>query len=381
MSVLSTDTRPTGPDQPTRGPLADVDIHEGIRSLHELRPYLAEEWHMYFNRDSIGRTPPKHAYAHPHGGIRLDLVHADNTSDDQFPERVQEQLLDGVGVTHAILLGTFPNSLAGMPQGKYAAGLATAYNDWLIENWLNIDTRFKGSIAVAPQEPQLAADEIDRVAGNPSMVQVNLPVASPYVPWGNQMFHPIWEAAVRNNLRIGFHVCPPTGIQGPPVAIGWPDTYMELRSVYSHHFQASVISLVCNGVFEKYPELRVVLLEGGFAWVPGIMWKLDASWRALRREVPWLTRRPSEYIREHVRFGTQPFEEPDNPKHVLDLIEMMGSDRMLMFATDYPHWDYDDPARALPSILPPDLKQKIFWENARDFYEFAEPDSDNAQHT
>jgi predicted TIM-barrel fold metal-dependent hydrolase len=260
-----------------------------------------------------------------------------------------------------------------MPQGKYAAGLATAYNDWLIDNWLSFDDRFKGSIAVASQEPELAAQEIDRVGGHPNMVQVNLPMTSPYVGWGHAMFTPIWEAAVRNDLRVGFHVCPPTGVQGPPIAIGWPDTYMELRSVYGHHFQAGVMSLVCNGVFEKYPELRVVLLEGGFAWVPGVMWRLDSSWRALRREVPWLTRKPSEYIRDQVRFGTQPFEEPDDPRHILSLIEMMGSDELLMFATDYPHWDYDDPVRALPSVLPADVREKIFWSNARDFYGFDEP--------
>jgi predicted TIM-barrel fold metal-dependent hydrolase len=103
------------------------------------------------------------------------------------------------------------------------------------------------------------------------------------------------------------------------------------------------------------------------------MWKLDSSWRALRREVPWLTRRPSDYIRDHVRFGTQPFEEPENPKHVLDLIEMMGSDSLLMFATDYPHWDYDDPVRALPNVFSKEMKRKIYWENARDFYGFPEP--------
>jgi predicted TIM-barrel fold metal-dependent hydrolase len=287
---------------------------------------------------------------------------------------VQADLLEGVGVTHAVLLGTFPNSLSGMPQGKFAAGLASAYNDWLIENWLDIDSRFLGSIAVASQEPKLAAREIDRVGKHPSMIQVNLPMASPYVPWGNELFHPIWEAAIRNDLRVGFHVCPPTGIQGPPIAIGWPDTYMELRSVYAHHFQAGLISLVCNGIFDKFPGLKIVLLEGGFAWVPAVMWKLDSSWGALRREVPWLTRKPSDIIREHVRFGTQPFEEPEKPKHVLDLIDMMGSDELLMFSTDYPHWDYDDPVRALPSVLPADLRRKILWENARAFYGFAEPE-------
>jgi predicted TIM-barrel fold metal-dependent hydrolase len=360
---------------PTRpGPaLVDVDVHEGIRSLLELKPYLAEEWHMYLNRDSIGRIPPKHAYAHPHGGIRLDLMQTDGTSDDQFPDRVQAQLLDEVGVTHAILLGTVPNSLAGMPQGKFAAGIATAYNNWLIENWLNLDTRFKGSVAVASQEPLLAAEEIDRVGSHPSMVQVNLPMASPMVPWGDEKFFPIWEAAVRNDLRIGFHVCPPTGLQGFPVGVGWPATYMELRCQYGHHFQAGLISMVCNGIFAKYPELKIVQLEGGFAWVPGVMWKMDQSWKSLRREVPWLTRKPSEYVREHVKFGTQPFEEPEHRRHIEQLIDMMGSDEMLMFSTDYPHWDYDDPIAAVPMNLAEDLRQKIYWGNAVDFYGFEPP--------
>lgn len=111
-------TRRTGPAAKSRQPLADVDVHEGIRSLLDLKPYLAEEWHMYFNRDSIARIPPKHAYAHPHGGLRLDLVHSDNTSDDQFPDRVQEQLLDTVGVTHAILLGTVPIRSRACPRGS-----------------------------------------------------------------------------------------------------------------------------------------------------------------------------------------------------------------------------------------------------------------------
>jgi predicted TIM-barrel fold metal-dependent hydrolase len=352
--------------------LADCDVHEGIGSILELMPYLAEQWHMYLNRDSRPRIPPKHPYGHPQGGTSLDAIHPDGTSDDQFPERVREVLFDGMGVTHAMLMGTFPNSLSGMPQGKFAAGIASAYNDWLIEKWLSFDSRFKGSVAVAAQEPELAAEEIDRVGRHPSMVQVNLPISSPSLPWGDRRFYPIWEAAIRNKICVSFHVCPTTGLQGPPMAIGWPSTYMELRSVYSHHFEAGLCSLVCNGVFEKYPDLRVLLLEGGFAWIPSVMWRLDQSWRALRREVPWLTRRPSEYIRDHVRFGTQPFEEPDRPEHLLQIIDMLGSDELLVFSTDYPHWDYDNPTKVLAQ-LPAELRRKILWENARDFYRFPEP--------
>jgi uncharacterized protein len=354
-------------------PIADVDVHEGMRSFNELRPYLAPEWHMYLNRDSLGRLPAKHAYANPSNGTSLELVHDDGTSDDWYPERMRENLLEGFGITKAMLVGVVPAALTFMPQSKFAAAAASAYNDWLIENWLSFDKRFMGSVGVAAQEPLLAAHEIDRVGGHPSMVQVNLPIAPPLVPWGHEFFHPIWEAAVRNKLRVSFHVGTPTGIAGAPWASGWPATYMELRSGFLHHFQTGIISMVCNGVFEKYPDLKVVQLEGGFSWVPGLMWRMDQSWREIRREVPWLKRRPSDYVRDHIRFGTQPFEEPDDPKHLLQIIDMMGSDEMLMFSTDYPHWDFDAPGPVFPSIMPAALKRKILWDNARDFYGFAEP--------
>jgi predicted TIM-barrel fold metal-dependent hydrolase len=357
----------------SRQPIADCDVHEGLRSFGELRPYLPAEWRMYLNRDSLGRLPAKHVYANPSNGTSLELVHADGTSDDWYPDRMREQLLDRFGITVAMLVGVVPAALTAMPQSKFAAAAASAYNDWLIDVWLSADPRFRGSVGVAAQEPLLAAREIDRVGGHPSMVQVNLPASPPLVPWGHEMFHPIWEAAVRNDLRVSFHVGTPTGIMGTPVASGWPATYMELRSGFPHHFQAGLLSMVCAGVFERFPDLRIVHLEGGFSWVPGLMWRLDQSWRDVRREVPWLKRRPSDTIREHVRFGTQPMEEPDDPRHLLQLIDMMGSEDLLMFSTDYPHWDFDAPQAAIPAAVGPALRRKILWENARDFYGLPEP--------
>ena len=85
-------------------------------------------------------------------------------------------------------------------------------------------------------------------------------------------------------------------------------------------------------------------------------------------EVPWLTKPPSEYIRSNVRLTAQPIEEPDDPNHFVQVIEHMGSDEMLLFATDYPHWDFDSPTQAIPRQVPESLRKKIFWQNAVDFY-------------
>jgi predicted TIM-barrel fold metal-dependent hydrolase len=349
--------------------IIDFDVHELPVSPKVLKPYIAPEWAVYVDDPNV---IPNTGFTVPIGGTRKDALRADGTLGSMDVEQIIWQHVDAHNITYAILTGILAYKLPAMPQRLAAAGIAAAYNDWLIDNHLARDPRFKGSITVAPQIPSEAAREIDRVGSHPNMVQVALPVASPDLPWGSEFFHPIWEAAIRNDLRVAFHIMQPGHRTGTPSSVGWPSTYMENRSGYPTMFQLQLISLVCNGVFAKYPELKVVFLEGGFAWVPSVMWRLDQSWKSLRLEVPWLTRRPSEYIREHVRFSTQPFEEPDEPRQLVNLIDMMGSDRMLVFASDYPHWDFDDPRTALPAVLGEDLIRKILWENGREFYGFPE---------
>jgi predicted TIM-barrel fold metal-dependent hydrolase len=90
----------------------------------------------------------------------------------------------------------------------------------------------------------------------------------------------------------------------------------------------------------------------------------------LRDEVPHLRRSPSEYIREHVWVSTQPMEETEAPEHLLDLMNWVGFDRF-MFASDYPHWDFDDPRVALPPTLDEARRAQIFAGNARALYRFA----------
>jgi uncharacterized protein len=77
--------------------------------------------------------------------------------------------------------------------------------------------------------------------------------------------------------------------------------------------------------------------------------------------------RPSEYLLRNCYFSTQPIEEPSNPQHLLQMLRMMRAEKTVVFASDYPHWDFDNPLVAF-RFFPPDLKRRIFVENAVELY-------------
>ncbi|HLZ09752.1 MAG TPA: amidohydrolase family protein, partial [Chloroflexota bacterium] len=129
-----------------------------------------------------------------------------------------------------------------------------------------------------------------------------------------------------------------------------------------------ILNMVVEGLFDQFPTLRIACVESGFTWLPGLMWRIDKEWKGLRRETPWNHQLPSEYIRQHLRFTTQPLDAPPETSQFLDVIDQLGSDDLLMFSTDYPHWHFDNPAAALPPGLSEPLTRKIMADNARAFY-------------
>ena len=94
---------------------------------------------------------------------------------------------------------------------------------------------------------------------------------------------------------------------------------------------------------------------------------MDRIWERFRKEVPHLKRPPSEYLREHFWFATQPMEEPENPNDLYDVFDWVGWER-LMYSSDYPHWDYDDPRFVLRVRLDEDKKRRLFRDNAVALY-------------
>ncbi|MGH2561441.1 MAG: amidohydrolase family protein [Thermomicrobiales bacterium] len=355
-----------GSDAKSAGGRIDCDIHPRVHAIGALRPYLSEHW-QEVTRVSAFKGPVDTAY--PRGAatsLRPDLRPADGTPPASDPDSVRARTLDAGNAEIGILNCDY--AIESIHNPDAAAALASAVNDWLIAEWLDVEPRFRASIVVPSQQPEMAAREVERVGDHPGFVQIFLPARSA-APYGNRRFHPIYAAAAERNLVVGiqFGGCPGY----PPTPVGWPTYYLEEYAGMAHVFQSQLLSLIAEGVFDQFPTLRVALVEGGFSWLPGFLWRLDKEWKGLRREVPWVRRLPSEYIREHVRLTIQPFDAPSDPDQARAFFDLLAGDGLfdtLMFATDDPHWHAGTPEETVLDTLPAEARAKIMRETARAFY-------------
>jgi uncharacterized protein len=356
-------TREAPADQAARPvTLVDCDVHPVMTPAMVTRR-LSDRWRRHYER--FGRRTPLITEIYPrarNAGMRADSwpdVPGGVPGSD--PDLLRRQLLDEWDVDYAVL-----NALNGQDcydRPEFDAELNRVLNDWLQEEWLDADPRLRGAIAVPHDHPELAVREIERRAPDERWVQVILP-ASTQEPLGSRKYWPIYEAAAVRGLPVAVH----SGGYDPHTATGWPSFYLEEHQAFSTVVQRGLSSLVCAGTFAALPDLKIVMTEGGVAWATALQWALDEAWSVLREEVPELERSPSEYIHDHVWFTTQPIEEPEDPEDFVRTVDTGGLTDHLLFATDYPHWDFDAPSQALPRQLSKEARSRIFAGAACELY-------------
>ncbi|MEZ4662458.1 MAG: amidohydrolase family protein [Caldilineaceae bacterium] len=349
--------------------IVDTDIHPNM-PRDPVAARLPEPWRTRFLSGNRGSGTM--GYWNPNGVNRADAVTPDGERIEGDPHHLARYFMDPFDIDCGILNTGSVLHLGLSPEVDFAAAVIHAMNGVLIEEWLPVDARYRASLAVYPNDPELAVQEIHRWGAHPGVVQVIMPSAA-RMPYGQRFFHPIYAAAAEYDLPIAIH--PGTegvGISGAPMNVGYPSNYFEWHTNLVSSYIAHMVSMVMEGVFIKFPTLKFVLIEGGVSWVPPLLWRFDKNWKALRMTTPWLERLPSEYVTEHVLLTTQPLEEPENPEHFHAILEMFDAAKMLMFSTDYPHWDGDTPdfaARAFPKAM----RNAIMYENACKLYKLDLP--------
>lgn len=341
----------------------DCDVHPAVPDITALLPYVDDYWReqvtdrgihlenfelMSFPASAPITCRPDWRPDRGPPGSRFDLL--------------RKHALDHFGSRYAIC-----NVLHGamvMTNVDMAAAFCRAINQWLAAEWLDRDPRLRASIVVPAQNVELAVAEIERCAVDRRFVQVLMLAMGPH-PAGRRQYWPIYEAAERRGLPVGFHAG--STYDHPPTRTGWASSYLTDYIAFGNGFESLTLSLISEGVFAQFPNLKVVLIESGVTWLPAFLWRANKTWRAARAEVPWMKEPPVHYLREHVRLTIQPIDKPPDTRTLEEVVEQLGSDKLLLFSTDYPHWQFDGDD-VLPEIFTGALAQKILVDNPLDTY-------------
>lgn len=349
----------------TRLKVIDCDIHPVLRQASDLRRYLSPRWQEHFDTfGSLLRQP--FAGGDPYPKMQPHLARRDSMPPAGGPPGsdlafMQEQLLDAQDVEIGMLQVIAPNG-SNQRNLDYGAAMCSALNDWQVEEWTSRDARLKGSLLVTADNPDAAVAEFRRMGPKADFAQFSMPQRC-LEPQGRRRYWPIYRAAVEQGLPLGIHT---GGLNGhpPTPGSGWCSYYAEQHQVITFAMQSLIASMVLEGVFDEFPSLKVMLVEGGYAWVPSFCWRLDSIWHRLKAEVPHIKRPPSDYVREHFWFSSQPVGDWEHPDDFRVTLDWLGWDR-LVYSSDYPHWDFDDVRYAFPIRFDEEQRRRLFNGNAR----------------
>lgn len=254
--------------------------------------------------------------------------------------------------------------ISNVPGKDFITGVCEAHNDLTLTEFCSHYDGLKTGIAIATQSPEHAVTEIDRLADEEDMVSVHIS-APVYSFLGDEKFDPIYEAAEDADLPITYHI---TAFGRNEKGTPFTESTVEELSVAPHHMFAHVADMIFSGVPEKFPDVDHVFQEQGIVWLPWLMGRMDKTYERRKHDLPWLEKRPSEYLRENFYFSTQPLEDAGGPPKLRRIFEIVGTDN-IMYSTDFPHFDVDLPSTlTIPSLEEAD-ERAVFGGNAVEVFD------------
>lgn len=342
--------------------VVDTDVHLSISTLlPRVAEYMDEPYSRFIDPKTAYAPVPSPGWPKHMGGKRkFDLVSVETGEDIDL-------LCAELGVDVPIINTIAP--VDAVFKTDVALELMRASNDLLAEEVLTHDDAFRGLVTIGARDPDAAVAEIERWADHDQVVGAYIMMGQgDQKPLGDPRYDEMWAAMEDAGLTPVLHVSNFYRQAG---------VLMDLENVFSTHALSTqwsamltVTSLIANGVPEKFPGLDFVVLEASLAWIPGTMAKLNREYGQWTQEVPLLEKTPEAYLRDRFYFGSQPIGEMADSRHMQQLLEMVGADS-IVFATDYPHYDFDHPS-ALTNFLQgfdDDEQERILAGNAVDAFD------------
>ncbi len=353
--------------------IIDSDVHPTPHPDDDFAQYIPAAW-----RDRLIPRGHEVPYVEQRAYDQADFFSCPNGRYDSRPPGGGEPCSDPTFAFQQLMVDAGIDMVLLQPMGgdhrniEEESVIKASQNEWLADVWLernNHHGRWRGSISVSNRDPEGAAREIDRWASHPMMVSVLMSPQTRGVPFGDPRLDPIYAAATRHGLPVVTHLMSIAPYDNTPLLpVGNPTHFLDFFGSYPLLFMSHIMSLIFDGVFERFPTLQVVFSEGACTWILPAMWRMDAVWRARRTYLPLVRRPPSEYVREHIWFTTQPLEDAPLTEYRRYMSWLDPSD-LLLYSSDYPHWSYDDPSWA-SNRFPKASRAAVMRDNARRVFGF-----------
>jgi len=347
--------------------VVDVDVH-AHETPTELAPFTEAPWRTAV--ENAARLPRRYldipCYAPGGGGPLPGAALPSLRGAREEIVWTADQLrrdLDAFAIDAAVIFPDFFLKIAAIPNPDYAAALARSYHRWIAEKWVDRENDLYGVIVAIHQDPDEAVREIERWAGHPRFAAVFLPTCQVYPLWGHRRYYKIFEAAQAADLPVALH-----SVSGS--SWGFPFNVEQFTTAPTGHtashvfaMMSNVMSFLENGVPVRFPKLRILFCEAGLTWVPFLRLRLDKEFTEQRRVWPYYDDLPSKWI-DKMYFATQPIEEPPRGQDLVDLIRIYNGENTTLFASDWPHHDFDHPRAAFDLPLSDEARRKIMGTNA-----------------
>ncbi len=350
----------------------DTDFHF-MPSWAKIREHMAPP-----HRDRLYSYPatstefnPEAANAKP--GMGQDVMGRAGTGPEVLT------ILDRIGVDTVTLNPGF-NRPAAMLNAAAIEATASAYNDYLIKEVFPVSKRITASMMVCQRRPLAAAREIKRVGNHPQFVGVFAEFGQLTKPLASADFDPMWDAMRDLKLGLTYH----TGgivLHFSPTFEGvstWTELFGNLTAA---NCIVNAGSMILQGLFDKYPDQKILFQEGGYWWVSDLMTRLDEYYtchagdiclleRKMESGERFLNKLPSEYVLSNIRFSTQPMSRPRNRKHWGMMLEINYASDLLCYSSDWPHQTFD-PANWVvenPDLIDEEMQKRILSGNAKEVF-------------
>lgn len=351
--------------------IVDVDAHVAEASFwgeivnridSDVYKHMAKSFEDRRNQPGLSNEIPGLLYQDVFGRIPHAQSAREKVDDGEVTHRqivLMRRAMDSMGIDYTVVFPT-PMLVLGMhPQVQVEVEVGKAFNEWLIHDVLPQDARVKALLYLPFNDPVACEKLVERHSDTPGVIGFSV-TSTRFKPVYHNDYMRLYSAIEASGKPLSFH----SGYHWGDQSMQQCNTFMGMHALSFVHFNMlHLTNWVLNGLPERFKKLKVIWIESGLAWVPFIMQRLDSEYMMRTSEAPLLKRKPSEYIQD-MFFTSQPLER-SNMKLTEATFEAMRAETQVLYASDWPHWDFDLPTSitTLP-FLDEQAKRNILGLNA-----------------